>query len=245
MPTVDIAVVAHPDRKIMAQKLADKVGAGSIAWDTGGVGPYGNHLQAWKYLLTADTEWVCVLEDDAVPVDNFGYQLDQVLAHVPGDLVGLYLGRGRPDQWQLPISSAICQDVCFLRANTLLHAVGYVVYTPILKKLYSSVNRCSRKIELSEAIGRWARSTDRGVFHTRPSIVDHLDGPSVIRDEDREDGQSRKVAPNASGTALRKAWMFGGRGIWNSTWADIPSPDMRTLSKISLRPLSLSAPTRR
>lgn len=238
--SVDIAVVAHPLRKHMAQTLARKVGAASIAWDTTGGGAARNHQRSWQYLLSADTDWVCVLEDDAVPVMGFRTQLDQVLRHCPGDIVSLYLGRGRPDQWQLPISTAICQDVSFLRARTLIHAVGYALRTPLLKPLDLAIQHLPTKVELAEGIGRFARRTGREIFYARPSIVDHRDDDPIIPDDEREDGQSRAVPPHPSGSAIRKAWLFGSRPSpywrpWDSSWAEIPPPDLRRRDKVSSR----------
>ena len=233
MTSVEIGIVAHPNRKHMAQELGRKVGTACISWDTWGMGAARNHQLAWQYAKSSDADWLVFLEDDAVPVTGFRTQLEQVLRHCPGDIVSLYLGRGRPDQWQLPISTVISQDVSFFRARTLLHAVGYAIRTPLLKPLDRAILHLPAKVELAEGIGRWARRTNRGIFYARPSIVDHLDGDPVIADSEREDGQSRAVPPHPSGGVIRKAWLFGDRRDWDSSWIEIPPPDLRRRDKVS------------
>lgn len=236
--TVEIAIVAHPNREQMAVDLGNKVNADAISWDNWGMGASHNHQQSWQYLKSADTDWVCVLEDDAMPMPGFRNQLDQVLRHCPSDICSLYLGRGRPDQWQLPISTAICQDVSFLQARTLIHGVGYAIRTPLLAPLSRAVEHLPRHVELAEGIGRWARRHGHTIMYCRPSIIDHQDGPPVIADADREDGQSRAVAPNPSGSVVRKAWLVGTRPTaywppWDSSVAQIPPPDLRRRDKVA------------
>lgn len=242
MTLAEIAVVACPVRRARATELIRRVGASCIAWDRTKVGAAANHLQAWSYLVDTPAPWAVVLEDDAVPCIDFVGQLDAMLAVAPGDFVSLYLGRGRPDQWQLPISAAISHDACFLRADALLGMVGYAVRPELLRRLLTSIRfrrlRHPRaRVELNDQVSDWMRNHGLSIFYSRPSLVDHADGPPVIADAEREDGQSRAMAPHPSGTAIRRAWLFDweGRECWDSSWAQIPRPDLRRRDKVSRR----------
>ena len=134
---VPVVIIAHEKRKEMAQRLSTKVGAEANCWDNHNQGCEATHAKAWDYLQHASEPWVVFLEDDAVPVDFFREQLAQVLAAATTPIVSLYLGRGRPDQWQLPISSVIGTEACFIRSDTLLSTVGYAVQTPLLRQMCS------------------------------------------------------------------------------------------------------------
>ena len=226
---VPVAIIAHDKRQQMATRLCNTVGAEAIVWDNHNQGCEATHAKAWGYLQHATEPWVVFLEDDAVPVDFFREQLAQVLAAATTPIVSLYLGRGRPDQWQLPISSVIGTEACFIRSDTLLSTVGYAVQTPLLRQMCSEVLRLvyMRQIELPEAMTRWAQHHGYRISYSRPSIVDHLDIKPVIDTADRYDGQER--------TELRKAWLFDWRpsGTWNSSWVELPHYDLSRPDKVA------------
>ena len=226
---VPVAIIAHDKRKQMATRLCNTVGAEAIVWDNHNQGCEATHAKAWDYLQHATEPWAVFLEDDAVPVDFFREQLAQVLAVATTPIVSLYLGRGRPDQWQLPISAVIGTEACFIRSDTLLSTVGYAVQTPLLRDMAHNVLRISylRQMELPEAITRWAKDRGYKVSYSRPSIVDHLDIKPIINTEDRYDGQER--------TELRKAWLFDWRpsGTWNSSWVELPHYDLDRPDKVA------------
>ena len=226
---VPVVIIAHEKRKEMAQRLSTKVGAEAICWDNHNQGCEATHAKAWDYLQHATEPWSVFLEDDAVPVDFFREQLAQVLAVATTPIVSLYLGRGRPDQWQLPISSVIGTEACFIRSDTLLSTVGYAVQTPLLRQMVNEVLRISlmRQIELPEAITRWAKARGHLISYSRPSIVDHLDIKPIIDTAERYDGQER--------TELRKAWLFDWRpsGTWNSSWVALPAYDLSRPDKVA------------
>ena len=64
---------------------------------------------AWATLASGafDDEWLVVIEDDALPCNDFRAQLADALDHCPTDIAGLYLGRSRPPQWQDFIQQAV------------------------------------------------------------------------------------------------------------------------------------------
>ena len=217
----------------MATKLAEQAGTECISWDNSNLGCERNHLQAWEYLRSSPEPFVCILEDDAVLCADFRHQLNQVLAAAPTPLVGLYLGRGRPDQWQLPISSVIAQEACFIRSPVMLNGVAYAVRTELLAHMLRSVSRTLTRthMELPEAVTRWTSQSShltgvmpRPFSYCRPSIVQHRDVTPVIQVWDRPDGQER--------TEQRTAWMFAPRLSWESTYVDLPRPDLRRTDRV-------------
>ncbi len=178
---IPVGIVAHPDRRDLVSGLAKQVEAEVVSWDSQSQGCTANHRQLWSYLAICPDPWVVILEDDAKPCRGFRTQLMQALIASPSSFVSLYLGRGRPDQWQLPISSIIAQEACFIRSDTLLATVGYAIRTPLLPELDKAVGHSCRSglVELPHAITLWAQRHDTSVCYTRPSLVDHLNVPTV------------------------------------------------------------------
>lgn len=205
-----IAIVAHPEREKYALALSEKVQAECISWDDGKLGCSRNHLRALRYMMDSPTEWVIILEDDAVPVPDFRKQLEMALNWAPSHLVGLYVGRGSPPHWQAGISSVIAKNVCWLRCDTLLNAVGYAVKTkliPVIVEFLEFTWKLLPNLPIDEAITRWAKSYDTSVSFTRPSLVDHLDIQAVDK--------------NAKDKGKRVAWIFGERDCWNGSTASL------------------------
>jgi GR25 family glycosyltransferase involved in LPS biosynthesis len=220
---IPIAIVAHPRRNRMANMLANQVGAEAIVWDVGEIGAASNHLQAWEYLAGTGAEWGVVLEDDVIPCRDFYRNLAKAIEVSPLPILSLYLGRGRPPQWQQSVSRAITQDVSFITAPVLLSAQGYAMRTELLadhKRVGLFATRIRRPID--EAISYWAtkkrkREGDKFAY-CRFSLVDHWDGPTLI--EDHGDGRGRNGLTDLmagdcdpSGSALpeiRKAWLMAG-----------------------------------
>ena len=223
--SVPIGVVAHPSRMTMANRLAEQVSAEAVSWDVMDQGCEATHLRLWGYLAESPSPYVVILEDDAQPCEHFRDQLGKVLSHAPSPIVSLYLGRGRPDQWQLPISSIIATEACFITSDTLLSTVGYAVRTELLPLMLHSVPLSVDRLELPEAITRWAKRRKHTISYARPSIVQHRDVPPVIATEDRHDGQER--------TELRQAWLFGERRSWDSSAVELPHPDLRRHDKVA------------
>ena len=228
---IPIAVVAHTSRLPRAEALADAVKAELLTIDNGTAGPGYNHLVAWEWLAESwrdgsGNPWSVVLEDDALPVQGFQEQLKAVLDKSPCDVVSLYLGRGRPPQWQTSIQRVITEDVHFYRAPELLHHVGVAVRSKYVATMLTQLNRVDlSRVPIDEAIGKWVRQRRKTVAYCHPSIVDHdhrmtstiMEHTSRHKTESGERNDPREI---------RKAWAFGSRRRWNSSVKDMPPPTM-------------------
>lgn len=214
---VPVMVVAHPQRLEQARHLAQETTAEAIAVDDGPFGCEVNHLRAWEWLGSGRSPWSVVLEDDAVPVPRFRYQLHAALKVAPTPIVSLYLGRTRPPHWQSSIAAAVghtrLQDACFLTAPALLHGVGYAIRTSLIPDLLARVPKLARSLPIDEAITVWARLAGHRISYTWPSLVDHHDGPSLIN---HRDGQPRRSG--------RVAWCADWREQWTPTTHEIAEP---------------------
>lgn len=205
----EIGVVAHTSRWADAARLADSVRAATVNVDDGSLGCEGNHQRTWLDLSSAETPWVVVLEDDAVPVSDFTAQLDAMLAVAPTPIVSLYLGRTRPPAWQPWIRgrtiNADRNDACFITGKRMLHAVGIAMHTNMIHAMVSAIAALDG-CPIDEAITAWANAQGHTMAYCWPSIVDHSDGPTLV---EHRDGKPR-LEP-------RIAWSCGSRSRWHAT----------------------------
>jgi GR25 family glycosyltransferase involved in LPS biosynthesis len=206
-----IAIAAHPARSVQAHALFEQVGAAMLAMDNGSYGCGPNHHRCWSYLAKHNpAEYGVVLEDDCEPVDGFNDQLEQVLAASPSPVVGLYLGN--PEHWSTYPQrkqrilqagrAADEQDACFITTTDLLHGVGIAIKTELIQSMLDYTTTCDRPYDY--AIRNWARDKRHSIAFTWPSIVNHLDLPTLIK---HPDGLER---------GQRKAWKTGTRDTWTN-----------------------------
>ncbi|AXQ65017.1 glycosyltransferase [Mycobacterium phage Renaud18] len=192
---IAIGIVGHMSRLHMAETLADTVHADYVSVDDGTLGCEGNHQKVWNHLAAKDTDWTVVLEDDAVPCNNFHEQLTQALAVAPTPIVSLYLGTSHPTHWQPAIQHTMnTTDAPWITSRHLLHAVAVCIHTNLLPFRYP------HGYPIDQGITWWARRHKHQVSYTRPSLIDHADQQPVIT----------RRRP----THTRRAWEHGTRTHW-------------------------------
>lgn len=200
-----IGVVAHTSREPEAKALAHEVEADFISVDNGILGCDDNHEAVQQHLAALTSTWSVILEDDAVPVEDFRAQLTQALPMAPAPIVSLYLGRQRPPHWQKRIQRALAQaeetESPWIISTHMLHAVGYAIRTEHLPSLLA--HESTHPID--EHISSWARRYGHTIAYTTPSLVDHADWPTIV---DHPDGDRRKPG--------RTAWSFGSTHQWTT-----------------------------
>ncbi|WP_110883941.1 glycosyltransferase family 25 protein [Mycolicibacterium sphagni] len=203
--SVAVGVVAHTARLTQALALLLSVGPDWVSVDDGELGCTGNHLTVWAALLERRADWLVVVEDDAVPCDDFREQLEHALAVAPTDIVGLYLGRTYPVAGQMDIAHVRNDPAHWALSTQLRHAVGTAMRAELVDDMLHSTDR---GLPIDEAITQWAKARGHLVGYTRPSLLNHADTAPLITA--RADGAPRDSGP-------RTAWAHGGRPAWNST----------------------------
>jgi hypothetical protein len=213
---IPIVVVGHPRREKLANRLAAAVQAEAIVWDVGRLGCAKNHLQAWKWLSeNYDSEWGVVLEDDVVPCNHFRRNLEEAVRHSPRNFLSLYLGRGRPPHRQQDIAQVICADVSYYTDELLLSTQGYAAKTDLFH-CYDQVLLRARRWPIESSISYWAKWYGLDFAYTRQSLVDHIDGTTLIQDHGDGQGRNGKTAlwtPDCDPSGkdlpeIRKAWLL-------------------------------------
>jgi hypothetical protein len=202
-----IGIVAHERRLARAEALRRSVGACLLSVDNGVLGCEANHLSVLAGLCESDADWVCVLEDDAVPVPEFRTHLTAALAFAPMPIVGLYLGTGNPSGVvQQRIGVAMQSAQAWIVGDCLIGSVGYCVRTALVSDMLRGI--MDRTEELPLRISRWAQHSHIPICYTHPSLVNHCDDESI---------QGRPLTEHERRTGgARVAWCYGTRERWNT-----------------------------
>jgi hypothetical protein len=188
-----VVVVAHASREEMAMTLKDKVNADAVFMDDGSLGEWKNHELAWKFAQKSKKSHAVILQDDAMPVDNFRKHVLDAVEQKPHALISLYVGTHRPrkEQVEKAVEQADKIKASWLMADTLMWGVGVVVPTALIPEIFSTV-RLS-KLPYDQRVGRWAELTKNNVYYTWPSLVDHADEPTVVKGRSKQ-RQGARVA---------------------------------------------------
>lgn len=205
----EVGIVGHVDRAADHDELAELSGARLVSVDDGTAGCNSNHVATWMRLLaeSPESDWLVVLEDDAVPVPGFKRQLALALSAAPTQVVSLYLGTGHPSVWQPKIKKAVEVADAWIVSEHLLHAVGYAMHAELVTEMLDYLDHDGmRGVAIDSRITNWLRANRILVGYVNPSLVDHLDEESVIGVH--PDGMPRNRP--------RHAWVTGTRDNWRS-----------------------------
>lgn len=236
---LDIAIVAHKDRLLMARKLETAVGAALVVWDRG-YGARDTHERAWQELargVSGPDQWGMVIEDDAMPCYRFRACMIESLRNAPTSVVSAYLGRGRPPDWQDSIARVMAnQHADWLIAKAVLHGVGLAVRGDQLRDMVAMLcpDRAhqrrkvveSRWLEpMDEAMDGWVRDRGIAVGYQHPSLLNHdLTVPSLLGVDRVRTHAVTVDGLRAADMGHRTAWWWEAKERWNKTCAVIPAP---------------------
>lgn len=220
MTNISVAIVGHPDRQNLIDPLSRAVQPDAVVMDVNGIGCGANHLramsQAYGHAVEHFKDWIVVLEDDAIPVPNFRAQAESALRCAPTRLVSFYLGINHPFQYQYGFSRAVKEPVCWIMHPYMRHAVAYAIgtqYVPSLREHIAPLIETNWAPD--DSISQYAKETKHLVSYTNPSIVDHLDQPSVIQH------RTHLGIPVTAQPLARKAHRFGVPETWNGSYTTV------------------------
>jgi GR25 family glycosyltransferase involved in LPS biosynthesis len=223
MSGISLAVVGHPDRQEMLDQLVKSVRADAVSLDNTAMGCGRNHLkaiaQAYGHAVEHYKKWIVILEDDAIPVPDFRAQVEAALQHAPTQMVSFYLGINHPLQYQYNFSKAVKEQTSWIIHPNMRHAVGYAIgikYVPSLRETMSEF--VEKNWAPDDAMSEYAKATKHLVSYTNPSLVDHQDSPSVIKN------RTHLGEPVTAKPLARKAHRFGPKLNWDGTYTTVEVP---------------------
>lgn len=213
--SISVAVMAHRARETEASILANLLALEGrrdigVAMDDGTRGENANGDHAWN-LCERDAEWGIVLQDDALPLDDFEQHAARALDDLGHyALVSFYVGTSRPRLRQHGIETAIRQadafDLAWLTYPSLLWGVAVALPTLHIDRMLDWVRTCDKPYD--RRLGAYAQHAGLPVMYCWPSLVDHADGPGLVRHK-------------YDTSEPRKAWRIGTRYHYRTAAARI------------------------
>lgn len=173
-------MVGHIARIDMAKRLAETLDAELFLDDTD-LGEWANHRRAWEWLATTATGRGIVVQDDALPVDDFRCHAEHALTNAPRTAVSFYVGTGRPRAGRVnyAVHQARQQGASWLECDCLLWGVAIALpaehIAPMLEWADSSSLPYDQRIS-----AYYRRQLRLPVRHVWPSLVDHADTDSLV-----------------------------------------------------------------
>lgn len=170
-----------------------------------------NHLEVLRQLrsrATVRNPWCIVLEDDALPVDDFRIHAADALFCAESPLVGFYVGRAGANLNLKALEDARQSGVAWTASNHMLSAVAYAIRTNELPTIIDhyvhedSTATVERRITNWAIMRRSAAYDEPRFYYTIPSLVDHSPGDSIIYGGSQSD--------------IRRAWSVGVATDWDT-----------------------------
>jgi len=183
-----------------------------VHWDDEGP-PNGKADRVWRTArgawLLADpaADWHVLIQDDALPCEDFLAGLERALEHVPPDaVVSGYLGTGRtvPIRWEALARAADSAGASWVRTGKLMWGVCIVLPVRLIPEM---IERADRRAGIPDdmRVAGWAERTGREVWYPWPSLVDHRKVPSLTKHR----AHDRVARRWHSGSALDLSWSGG------------------------------------
>lgn len=173
MTKLNIVVVGHKSRKLMAKGLSYHLGA-SLFLDYSTNGAAWNHRRALEWGATKEGHLV-IVEDDALPVEDFREKAADWIERFPDDLISFYLGTGHPMDWMRKVDWRLQEGDDHIRLSQLIHGVCYALPCASIPLAAMKPNEPA-DYGLGNA---WMKKRGKQIVYPVRSLVDHRDSPSI------------------------------------------------------------------
>lgn len=178
---ISYSVCAHMSRVGNALDIANSLDA-ALTIDDGTLGSLRNHDLAWEMAYERGGDWCVVLEDDITLVNNFDYHVRDALRNIPDPMssCSLYVGTGKPQPERI---EHVVRKAERLRASWLVES--FAIWGPALALPREMVPVMldfvrSSHLPYDNRLSEYLKAYGVSCYYTFPSLVDHLDGSSLI-----------------------------------------------------------------
>lgn len=182
MGSISVAIMAHPAREQMVAQLIEQLGIEpQVAWDGGWEDEHPTGLMALRMFDPAASHHV-VLQDDVVPCRDLISAIGLMTWYSKEHPIGLYVG-------STPYDKAVNRSLASMRGHPSpwwagtgpKWGPGIVVPTAHVPDLTAWFEQQDRIDGYDRRITRWYMEQDIDCWYTRPSLVDHRDEPSLLK----------------------------------------------------------------
>lgn len=175
---ISVAIAAHPKREQLVEELLDRLDTQPvIVWDTED-DIWDTHKRAWESGLGSTSNYYLVIQDDALPCLNLIQGMEQALPHVPIGPVSLYFGNARnhPKVARAALN-ADTQQASWIISSGFWWGVAAMLPVGMISEMLAF---CSpRRETYDRRLSIWTEHNQLPVYYPWPSMVDHIDEPSL------------------------------------------------------------------
>jgi len=167
---LSIVVMAHPDRKIMAEELSASLGGVPIVWDQIN-NVWDTCKRAWR-AIDKTAEYGLVLQDDVIPCRDFQTRAEALLT---GRFVyNFFVHYG----FSARVEKALNEGKNYFIKTSIFGEIALCMPT---KYINSMIDYChNRNAQSDTLISAWATASRLRVRYPIPSLVDHRSGDSLF-----------------------------------------------------------------
>jgi len=167
---LSIVIMAHPDRKIMANELSASLGGVPIVWDRKN-NVWDTCKRAWQAIDTT-AKYGLVLQDDVIPCRDFQARAEALLN---GRFVyNFFIHSG----FVARIEKALCEGKNYFIMPSIYGEIALCMPTNYINSMINYVERHGARSDT--LISTWARTAKLRIRYPIPSLVDHRSGDSLF-----------------------------------------------------------------
>lgn len=196
--TVTIAVVGHHTRRNQAEDLAAHLGA-HLEVDDGTRGLIPNHQAAWTWAAQQDTDWALILQDDALPCQDFTWHLHNAVDNAPSPgIISLYAGtdkRAITRRLGTATQKAIRTGRAWVTTHRVAHGVALAAPTAWAHEIADALT--DPRAAYDDTLNQWAKDRLISTHYTAGSLINHHPGPSLLGHDHRGNRQAHAPRPPA------------------------------------------------
>lgn len=180
---LSIVIMAHPDRKEMAELLSAGLGGIPIVWDEKN-NVWDTCKRAWQ-AIDKTAEYGLVLQDDVIPCTEFVRRAESLLTE--DYLYNFFIHSG----FVAKVEKAISDGQSGFFTSSIF---GEIALCMPIKYINGMINYCeSKKAQSDTVISSWAITNKVKIYYPIPSLVDHRAGDSIFL---KNTGQPQREKPH-------------------------------------------------
>ena len=175
----NIKIMSVPERINMSQELCKMLNLSidNICVDVFHNGPLFNQIQCLQNMVQSNVSHVIILQDDALPCDNFQEICDNIIQSHPNDVIGLFPYDFLDDEVQIDKNSVSpYYDVGKLSGVGVIIPTIYVEH--YLKYLKQNGDKFNRQDDL--ALYSFCKENNIQMLQTVPAVVQHIGDQSIF-----------------------------------------------------------------
>lgn len=197
--SLSVAIMAHPKREAQVRHVMGEVGDVTVVWDR--INDRWDTGKRAMLAYDASCSHHLVIQDDVLPCRDLLAGVEEAMKHVDeGCPLCLYIGRRRPKSHVVARAAkrAETMGAAFLTMRTLNWGPGIVVPTAAIPDMIAFSDRLTAIKNYDRRLSRyWELKAKLPVWYTWPSLLDHADGPSLVKGRigtDREANHVSRIA---------------------------------------------------